>query len=81
MFDNKDKDNVCYCEICGHKTAEECIELQCSCCLEADKIRFEHTVVSEDDLSYEEKERRGSEEQDAEKREQKAEMYTWLWNA
>lgn len=73
MFDNKDKDDVCYCETCGHKTAKECIELQCSCCLKEDEIRLQHIVVPEDDLSYEEKELRGSEERDEEEREQKAE--------
>ena len=81
MFDKKDKDNVCYCETCQHKTASECIEIQCSCCLEADKIRLEHPVLSEDDLSPEEKERRESEEHADEENLRKQEMYTWISNA
>lgn len=78
MFDKKDKDDVCYCEICTHKTARECIELQCSCCWKADEIRLNHVVVSEDDLSPEEKARRAANEREGEESEREAENYAKL---
>ena len=53
LFGKKNKDNVCYCETCKHKTASECLELKCHCCLEADRIRLEHPVVPQEDLSAE----------------------------
>lgn len=80
LFDRRDKDNVCYCETCGHKTARECIELLCSCCLKADQIRLNHVIVPESDLSQGEKERREESERADEKREQDAQMRNWFWN-
>ena len=77
MFDKKDKDNVCYCETCNHKTAKECIEIQCTCCLKADLIRLGHIIVPEDDLSYEEKTRREAEEHGDEERMQKEKLSAW----
>jgi hypothetical protein len=38
-----------------HKTATECIDLRCICCLRADRIRLGHPVVAQEDLSEEEK--------------------------
>lgn len=62
MFERNDKDDVCYCETCKHKTAKDCIELRCTCCKEADKIRLEHIIVPEDDLSKAEESQREAEE-------------------
>src|SRR5487761_1666034 len=64
LFGKQEKNDVCYCESCKHKTARECIELQCSCCVKADQIRLQHEIVPEDDLSDEERERREEEAQE-----------------
>lgn len=61
MFERKDKDDVCYCEIFKHKKATECIELRCPCCLREDEIRLNHPILQEDDLSMEERIRRENE--------------------
>ena len=66
MLDKKNKNNVCYCETCRHKTAGECLELQCSCCVRADQIRLGHLVVPESDLSFEERSRREMENREQE---------------
>ncbi|MDG6996956.1 MAG: hypothetical protein JRN52_13635 [Nitrososphaerota archaeon] len=73
MFDKKNKDNVCFCDSCEHKTASECIELDCLCCVKADKIRMDHPVIPEEDLSPEEKQRRQQEQLDEERAEEKTE--------
>jgi hypothetical protein len=39
------KYDECYCATCNHKTASECIELKCACCLKADEIRLNHPLI------------------------------------
>ena len=63
----------CYCEECKHGKARTCIEISCSCCLKADKIRLEHPVL-EDENEEEEQE---SDEEQYEKGRQEA-MWTDL---
>jgi hypothetical protein len=55
-----EKNNECFCKLCGHNKANQCIELGCNCCLEADKIRYEHLVPEK---SYEEIQNEKFEEQ------------------
>ncbi len=69
MFERKNLRDVCYCETCRHETAKECIELNCICCAKPDKIRLEHVIVPEDDLSPEEKQRRAEEQRTREEEE------------
>lgn len=68
MFDKKDKDNVCYCETCGHKKATECITIQCSCCIKADRIRLEHLIIPEDDFRDKDQEAEEREKADVERK-------------
>lgn len=62
----KNKDDVCYCEDCKHQKATECLEtFLCKCCQSADRIRFEHPVLDDEEgLSAEEKARREEEARD-----------------
>ncbi len=54
----KKKDDQCFCESCNHKTANECIDLGCQCCLKAAQIMLNHPAVPEDDFSEKEKRKR-----------------------
>lgn len=41
-----DKNDVCLCEICKHRKANDCIQsFKCKCCVEADTIRLKHPVA------------------------------------
>ncbi len=40
----KNKNDECFCEVCDHEKASQCIEIICKCCLQADKIRLGHLV-------------------------------------
>ena len=71
MFGKKNKDNSCYCKACKHKTASEFLELKCHCFLEAVRIRLEHPVVPQEDLSAEGK---LSQEEEHEKEKEQQQM-------
>ena len=47
-------DDVCYCETCKHNKASTCIEISCTCCLKADKIRLAHPVLTEEKVEKQE---------------------------
>ena len=69
----KNKNDECFCEKCRHKEANECIDSDCKCCVEADKIRLNHPIFSpEAGLSEEEKTRRESDAEEQEYVQQKS---------
>ena len=75
MLASKKKNDVCYCEVCSHETATECIELRCPCCLKVDQIRLNHIVVPAEDLTEVEKERRDKVDED--KQDEKRQYLKW----
>lgn len=52
----------CYCETCRHQKGSECIQLNCVCCLKADRIRLNHPVFEGEDESQNEEEEKTSED-------------------
>ena len=67
------KNDECFCEECKHDKASTCIQIACSCCLKADRIRLEHPVFEEEKEETEHE----SDEEEYEKGRQKA-MWTDL---